>query len=156
MRKGSVLKPRKPKPDLPDRGATISRWEPREVFSDGDTQILSRLRGSEEGVRLEARGHHFPFHKKRVIRLGRNFDNDIVVRRDELVSRYHARILRTEHGYSVEDLGSTNGTALNGNPIPAKKPHPLADGDRIQISPKLSFFFKSESPSANGLDGLLR
>jgi DNA-binding winged helix-turn-helix (wHTH) protein len=50
---------------------------------------------------------------------------------DRAVSRRHARILVDERGATLEDLGSKNGTLLNGRPLAA--PAPLADGDEIGL-----------------------
>jgi two-component system cell cycle response regulator len=51
---------------------------------------------------------------------------------DEGVSRSHARIIEREDGaLCVEDLGSRNGTFVNGERI--AQPMPLSDGDKIQI-----------------------
>lgn len=52
------------------------------------------------------------------------------------VSRTHARIAVTRHGHSIEDLGSTNGTAVNGEPVtPGPEGRSLSHGDRIEIGP---------------------
>jgi DNA-binding response OmpR family regulator len=48
-----------------------------------------------------------------------------------LISRRHAAIRRSGQIYLLEDLGSRNGTSVNGAPIAA--PHPLRDGDRIGL-----------------------
>jgi hypothetical protein len=48
--------------------------------------------------------------------VGRTQENDIVIN-DPNVSRRHARISRSDNGFVVEDLGSTNGTLLDGAPI---------------------------------------
>jgi diguanylate cyclase (GGDEF)-like protein len=45
------------------------------------------------------------------------------------VSRRHARIYVAEAGFFVEDLGSRNGTFLNGQPV--ERPMPLTDGDKL-------------------------
>src|SRR5580698_10117684 len=51
---------------------------------------------------------------------------------DEELSRAHARVvLRGDGAYLLEDLGSTNGTYLNGWRIPASQL--LSAGDRIQV-----------------------
>ena len=47
-----------------------------------------------------------------------------------LVSRRHARLLRVGDGADVEDVGSTNGTTLNGRPVHLAH---LSDGDEIRI-----------------------
>ena|ERR1700742_3065845 len=50
---------------------------------------------------------------------------------DPFASSRHARISREGHVLVIEDLGSTNGTYLNEEPLSG--PQPLYDGDRIRI-----------------------
>ena len=50
---------------------------------------------------------------------------------DPFASSRHARITREGHVLVIEDLGSTNGTYLNEEPLSG--PQPLYDGDRIRI-----------------------
>jgi len=52
--------------------------------------------------------------------IGREPDCQVVVD-DRQASRHHARILQTEDGYVLEDLGSKNGTYLNGQPLTAPR-----------------------------------
>lgn len=47
-----------------------------------------------------------------VISIGRDQNNDIVIN-DSEISRFHARLTETDDGYDFEDLGSTNGSAIN-------------------------------------------
>ncbi len=49
------------------------------------------------------------------------------------VSRQHARVLQDDGAYFVEDLGSSNGTYLNGRPIDRRMP--LTENDTLQIGP---------------------
>jgi hypothetical protein len=57
---------------------------------------------------------------------------DVEVRLDDpFASTRHARISREGHVLVIEDLGSTNGTYLNEQPL--NGPQPLHDGDRIRI-----------------------
>ncbi|MCB9619178.1 MAG: sigma 54-dependent Fis family transcriptional regulator [Sandaracinus sp.] len=51
-----------------------------------------------------------------VCRIGKTDDNDLVIR-DQTVSRAHCEILREARGYLIRDLGSTNGTLLDGAEI---------------------------------------
>ena len=48
-----------------------------------------------------------------------------------IISRQHARLSRQAHGYVLEDLGSRNGTMVNGQLLSG--PHLLRDGDRIEL-----------------------
>ena len=63
------------------------------------------------------------------LRIGRALDNDLVIA-DSRVSRYHAQIVRDTRGELVRDLGSTNGTAVDGRIIGEER---LADGDRLSL-----------------------
>jgi hypothetical protein len=63
--------------------------------------------------------------------LGRSRDSDIVID-DANVSRHHAEVRPGPHGWTVADLGSTNGVRVNGRTVGAE-PHPLADGDRVEL-----------------------
>jgi hypothetical protein len=53
---------------------------------------------------------------------------------DPALSRLHAVMARQGDGsYTIEDVGSTNGTEVNGRALPSHDPVTLADGDRIQL-----------------------
>jgi pSer/pThr/pTyr-binding forkhead associated (FHA) protein len=62
--------------------------------------------------------------------VGRGRDADLVLA-DELVSRRHARVSRSGAGAVVEDLGSRNGTFVNGNQVHG--PTHLEPGDQLQL-----------------------
>jgi RsiW-degrading membrane proteinase PrsW (M82 family) len=64
------------------------------------------------------------------IQIGRMAGNDVVLG-DPLVSRHHAVIRWTSAGYEIEDLGSANGTTVQGQRITGRIP--LAPGQTIQI-----------------------
>lgn len=61
--------------------------------------------------------------------IGRSSKNDLPLDQDS-VSRHHARITRSREGWSVRDLGSTNGTYVNDAAVEERA---LADGDRIKV-----------------------
>ena len=66
----------------------------------------------------------------RNLRIGRAPDNDLVLD-DLLVSRYHAELRRGQDGgFEIADLGSQNGTFVNGHRIAAQ---PLTGGDTVGI-----------------------
>ncbi|MBE9506539.1 MAG: FHA domain-containing protein, partial [Chloroflexi bacterium] len=65
--------------------------------------------------------------------LGRASDNDVVLD-SPLVSGHHARLRFGAGGLQAMDLGSLNGTQLNGRPLPSRVPTPFNAGDHIQIA----------------------
>lgn len=70
--------------------------------------------------------------------IGRWEDNDVVIE-DRWVSRYHVEVHHDSDQYVVHDLGSKNGTLINGQRITA--PTVLADGDEIQVTPLVKLTF---------------
>jgi hypothetical protein len=63
--------------------------------------------------------------------LGRSRECDIVVD-DANVSRRHAEVRPGPDGWTVADMGSTNGVRVNGRPI-RSAPQPLRDGDLVEL-----------------------
>ncbi len=65
------------------------------------------------------------------ILIGRGSECDIVLP-ERQVSRHHVKILQDDGGYLLADLGSKNGTHLNGTRVQGTVP--IYDGDEIQIA----------------------
>ena len=63
--------------------------------------------------------------------LGRGSRNDVDLTRDEFASSEHARIEPRRDGVWLEDVGSTNGTYLNGTRL--TRPKRLAAGDVVRV-----------------------
>ncbi len=74
-------------------------------------------------------GGEFPLQPDREIVIGRSSELDVVLVED-MVSRKHARIQTTDGQIVIQDLGSTNGTFVNGEKV---KKMALKEGDRILI-----------------------
>jgi serine phosphatase RsbU (regulator of sigma subunit) len=97
----------------------------------------------------------FPLEKP-VTTIGRSSMNDLPIS-DKMLSRQHARIVKDDNGgLQVEDLGSRNGTFLNGERLAA--PQPLKAGDRITLG-GVTLKLESESTTrvrieAGGADAL--
>ena len=62
---------------------------------------------------------------------GRSADNDLELANDDFASARHARFQPRRDGVWVEDVGSTNGTFVNGSRL--TRPRKLASGDVIRI-----------------------
>jgi FHA domain len=63
--------------------------------------------------------------------IGRGNQNDIPIATDEYASARHARFEPRQDGVWVQDLGSTNGTFLNGTRL--DRPRRLAQGDIVRV-----------------------
>ena len=64
-----------------------------------------------------------------VLTIGRSGSNDIVLP-DPSVSKHHARVVQEGDGWKLADIGSTNGSWLNGERVKERR---LENGDRIRF-----------------------
>jgi pSer/pThr/pTyr-binding forkhead associated (FHA) protein len=99
-------------------------------------KLLVKLHG--QGSRsIELTGDQFT--------IGRKTDNDLPIE-DHTVSSRHAKLVRVQSVYFIEDLNSTNGTAVNGKSIERAQLH---DADVITIGQhRLIFQDSASAPSA--------
>jgi hypothetical protein len=74
-------------------------------------------------------GGEFPLRMEREIVIGRSSDLDMVLVED-MVSRKHAKISTASKEIVISDMGSTNGTFVNGEKVKKQR---LKEGDRILI-----------------------
>ena len=63
--------------------------------------------------------------------IGRDTDNTVVITDDSYISGHHARVVLADGNVVVHDLGSRNGTYLNGTQL--TQPLTVHPGDRIQV-----------------------
>ncbi len=82
---------------------------------------------------------------KDVLLIGRDVTNDIVIG-DAEISRQHARLTRTPGGHVLEDLGSTNGSFVNGERLMA--PRVLNPGDLVGMGENVTMTFDAIAPEA--------
>jgi hypothetical protein len=68
--------------------------------------------------------------------IGRGGAADIIVA-EPTVSAQHCRLVRTGSGWSIEDLGSSNGTVVNGEVL--TRPHELAAGDVVGLGRQIRY-----------------
>ena len=105
-------------------------------------------------VRLHGQGSSSVELERDCFTIGRKPDNDLSID-DHTVSSHHARVIRVQSVYFLEDLNSTNGTAVNGQAIERAQLH---DADVITIGQHRMIFQDSgtvptrTSSSSSGLD----
>jgi hypothetical protein len=105
----------------------------RDAFRSASVLLMIRTGGGREGETIALDGD--------VLTIGRSPHSDLFLD-DVTVSRHHARVLRDESGFSVEDLNSLNGTYINRKRI---ERHRLSDGDELQIGKfKLAFMAQND------------
>lgn len=106
--------------------------------------------GSQLRVEVHAgplAGKGFPI-KGDSIKFGRAPDNDLVLD-DAQVSRYHARLYKQDNEVILEDLGSTNGTMVNGKLIEGS--HILQPAETISIGSSVFGVTGFPAPSTIGM-----
>ena len=102
----------------------------------GECDIAAEVHeGTRVGSLVLPDGRRFALGEKSVT-LGRVSDCDVVLA-DPRASRRHAEIQPVGHGFVISDLGSMNGTVVNGTPI---REHPLSDGDEIRLGSTVLHF----------------
>lgn len=92
------------------------------VQIDADDQpLLVVIRGSNTGSRFGL--------DQELTTIGRDPSSTVLLD-DVTVSRHHAEVRAVEDGYTVRDVGSLNGTYVNGDRV---EEHRLAEGDQLQV-----------------------
>jgi two-component system NtrC family sensor kinase len=98
------------------------------------------IRGNDQGSRFEL--------DEPLLRVGRESANAVQIH-DTEVSRQHAELRRQGRGYTLVDLGSSNGTYVNGRRIEQRE---LQSGDQIQLGSTLVLY---TGPAEEADEGLL-
>ena len=104
---------------VPDTMAMPTR--PPAAEGTGPQAELTIETGPDSGHTHRAADH--------ALRMGRSPDNDVIFR-DPATSGHHARLERRGDQFWVVDLGSTNGTFVNGESVQEKQ---LNHGDRLTV-----------------------
>ncbi|MFH0900734.1 MAG: DUF4388 domain-containing protein [Pseudomonadota bacterium] len=91
-------------------------------------------------------GGEFPLRMEREIIIGRSSDLDMVLVED-MVSRKHAKISTASGQIVIQDLGSTNGSFVNGEKVKKVR---LKEGDRILIGTSIMKLVRTDE--ADGVE----
>ena len=93
-------------------------------------------------IEIESTGHQIQLPSMAEVNVGRldtakgffpELDLTSEVTLESGISRLHCRIYQRGLTYLVEDIGSANGTFLNGQRLTPYLPHALEDGDELQL-----------------------
>jgi hypothetical protein len=117
-----------------------------EISTDG--VVFLRVRGAQQSLPLAVGygltlGRHDPDRQEFP-------DVDLVPygASEKGVSRFHAQLDRYEQNIYITDLGSTNGTYLNGERLVKERGYMLRDGDEIRLAKlALTVYFKAHAPA---------
>lgn len=112
----------------------------RPTFAD---QLLCILQGEDvenrSQVRFEVQDRLQREHGGRLV-LGRNGQTAHLCIKNTSVSGQHLALIFRNGQVEVEDMGSSNGTRVNGRKLDPFRPAPIADGDRIEAGEVLLHF----------------
>ena len=133
-------------PDQPNR---VSTHEPDDRGEGASPSAVSSHTAERMGIAQDAPqllvldGDGKPAERISLTRdpvvIGRLSTNDVVLS-DSNVSRRHAELRRSGDGWILNDLGSTNGTVVNGRTV---REHTLSDGDRLAFGTSELLFKES-------------
>ena len=111
----------------------------REGFSRTTTSVMPRATLRFHGTDLAGRKFGFELQFDKLVQsregvvIGRDLDHCDAVLSHPTVSRRHARLVLADSKLQIEDLGSTNGTSVDGADVAAGVRRPLEAGARLRI-----------------------
>jgi hypothetical protein len=124
------------------REATAGRDDPVEQADHGHTMVYSTASRAQEELHQErsgrvgrpvvvAEGKRYAVGPGGAT-IGRSRECDVVLG-DSNVSRKHAEIRPRGDGWTITDLGSTNGVRVNGRQTRPNEAHPITSGDQLDV-----------------------
>ena len=112
-------------------GQVIVAVETDDDLGAGQCTVAGEIKADPDGrvgTLVTSEGRRIPVADRPIV-IGRLSSCDIPLS-DPQVSRRHAEVRRDPEGFTVFDLGSTNGTAVNGSPVRERR---LSDGDELRV-----------------------
>jgi len=134
---------------MTDQNQSDSTGDSREDHHPGDSTILGpTIAPKLQVLRGDSPGKIHPLKFK--TRVGRETDNDITIV-DPKISRYHFQISFEDSKWLLSDLGSVNGTQING--LKVSVPQALSHGDRITVGETVMVFRDPTVEKGQPFDG---
>jgi pSer/pThr/pTyr-binding forkhead associated (FHA) protein len=129
-----------PEPEVGEMAALPSP----DASGDGTVAALTAPEGSNSAARLVAPSGEVHVLTAARTTFGRRQGNTVILTEDSYISGSHAEIVFRDDRFYLTDLGSTNGTRLNGQRIEANQPYPMADGDAVAFG-QTTFTYRGPS-----------
>lgn len=115
-----------------EKGALGGKWQRTQVFSPSEVQALVEGASLDQSIFLLRKSVEGNISELKRFSIGRTQENDLLMM-DFAISRAHALVELRGDGYFLKDLGSSNGTYVNGELIDDRGTR-LADGDSIRFA----------------------
>jgi hypothetical protein len=106
-------------------------WVDPKTMESGQTEVDEDIEPGDVFRAIAVRKTDRNAYESRVT-MGRTRNNDIVVR-DAKISKLHAMFIEDKSGYRLTDMGSANGTVVNGERLKKKQSVKLKSGDKIVL-----------------------
>lgn len=123
---------------------TVKLQGPQDILSAEDIALRSRAYGAFESTETKT----VFYIDKEESNIGRTLDNEVVLEalpQGNSVSRHHARLIRQDEGVFLEDIGSSNGTFVNGETLIPNVQKQLYDNDQVRFGGvKLIFHWRQK------------
>lgn len=135
-KKDKSIKEKKPEiEDITDKPAAKAGIAPRkEIINNLNRGSVTVMRGGRVSSLVNVKNGMEYILTKDCYMIGKDEQSDITVQNNPTVSRKHARIFTHDDSYFIEDLGSTNGTYVNGEKLRKMEPYKLDGKVKIQFS----------------------
>ena len=115
-----------------EKGALGGKWQRTQVFSPSEVQALVEGASLDQSIFLLRKSVEGNISELKRFSIGRTQENDILMM-DFAISRAHALVELRGDGYFLKDLGSSNGTYVNGELIDDRGTR-LEDGDSVRFA----------------------
>ena len=141
---GPVRRGGSPAPAIMDP-RSLSETAPRTQSKQHQYKVVETLpsffviQGRDRGTRFEL--------EKSTLSIGRDVRSDIRLQ-DTEVSRRHAELRKTESGFTIQDMGSSNGTFVNGTAVST---HEMQSGDQLLLGRSLLLYTGGGASAASRL-----
>jgi len=119
-------------------------WQPpRASTIQISKEAIGKMVAGAESMAMGLEERTLPAGTLQQLTLGRSSGAELVVT-DGTVSERHLAFTHAERGWNVRDVGSRNGSSVNGVPLAVGQPRALKDGDQLQAGQVRFTYYSAE------------